>query len=70
MSFQRNINVKAITSGEREKSYASNLLVSIKQFMVASNILVLLMLERSSLPYKGFHLAGHYKNQKYWEQYN
>ena len=52
MSFQCNINVKAITSGERGKSYASNLLVSVKQFMVASNMLVLLMLERSSLPYK------------------
>ena len=30
LNFKRNINVKAMTSGFRQKSSASNLLVSIK----------------------------------------
>ena len=52
MNFKCKINVKAMTSGEHQKSCVSNLLVSIKQLMVAYNILVLLILSRSSLPYK------------------
>ena len=52
MSFKCNINVKAMASREHQKGWALNLLVSIKQLMVASSMLVLLILSRSSLPYK------------------
>ena len=52
MIFKCNINVKAMTSGEHQKSFASDLLVSIKQLMMATSIHVLLMLSRFSLRYK------------------
>ena len=52
LNFKCSINVKAMTSGVHQKSPALNLLVSIKLLMVASNILVLLILSRSPLPYK------------------
>ena len=41
MNFKSNINVKAMTSGQHQKNCALNLLVSIKQLMVASSILQL-----------------------------
>ena len=44
MNFKCNINVKAMTSEEHQKSCASNFLVSIKKIMVASNMLALLIL--------------------------
>ena len=52
LNLKCNINVKAMASRVHQKSSALNLLVSIKYLMVASNILVLLILSRSSLPYK------------------
>ena len=52
MNLKFNINIKATTSGEHQKSWVSNLLGSIKQLMMASNMLVSLMLSISYLPYK------------------
>ena len=40
MSFKYNISVKAMTSGEHQKSCALNLLVSIKELTIASNMYV------------------------------
>ena len=44
MNFKSNINVKAMTSREHQNYCALNLLVSIKQLMVASSMLALLKL--------------------------
>ena len=52
LNFKCSITVKDMTSDVHQKSSAVNPLVSIKQLMVASNLLVLLILSRSSLPYK------------------
>ena len=52
VNFECNISVKAMTSREHQESSAINLLLWIKEFTAASNILVLLILSRSSLPYK------------------
>ena len=41
---------KAMTSGEHQKNCALEILFSIKQLMVASSMLVLLILSRSFLP--------------------
>ena len=52
MNFKCNINVKAMTSREDQKGFVSNPLVSIKYLVVAWSTLVLLILSKSSLPYK------------------
>ena len=39
--FKRNVNIKAMISGEHQKSCASNLLVSIKYLIVASSMQLL-----------------------------
>ena len=52
MNLKFNINIKAMTSGEHQKSWVSNLVGSIKWLMMASNMLVSLMLSISYLPYK------------------
>ena len=52
LNFKCSINVKAMICGVHQKSSAENLLVSIKELMVASSMHVLLILSRSSLPYK------------------
>ena len=60
-NFKSNIYVKAMTPREHQKSCSSNLLVSIKYLIVASY-------QNFLYHKKGFQLAGHYSNLKYWKQ--
>ena len=69
MYIKCNINVKGMTSGEHQKSYLSNLLVSIKYLMVTFNIVVLFISLRFFNHKREFQLTGHYSNLKYWDKY-
>ena len=51
VNFKSNISVKAMTPGEYQRSYESNLLVSTKYFMVVSSMPALFILSRFSLSY-------------------
>ena len=63
-NLKSNIDIKAMTSGEHQKSCASNLLVSIKYLIAAFNMVVLFILSRFFNHAKRFQLTGHYSNLK------